>query len=247
MSGTAKNVQRNLKKLLTLCPPPEIVALHTVTKTQNMRTKSILAVAAILATGAVASMAQSNVYSLNVVGYVNITVPANTKIMIANQLNTTNNTLAGVLPTAPDGAQFNKFNSGFTTYTFDELEPGWLPDGNVSLAPGEGGFFQSPIATTLTFVGEVKQGSLTNTLPIGVKVIRGSIVPQAGTASALGIVGEDGDQINVYNGGFTTYTYDELEPGWLPSEPSFTVGQGFFYQKSSTALNPNWVRNFTVQ
>lgn len=212
-----------------------------------MRTKSILAVAAILATGAVASMAQSNVYSLNVVGYYNVVAPANTKILIANQLNTTNNTLAGIIPNPPPLSSFFKFNSGYTAYTFDDVDLTWLPDGNTTLAPGEGGFFISPEATTLTFVGEVKQGSLTNTLPVGIKVLRGSIVPQGGTATALGIPAEPLDTLFTFSGGFTAYSFDDVDLVWLPSEPNLAVGQGFFYQKANGNVQPNWVRNFTVQ
>lgn len=212
-----------------------------------MRTKSLLAVAAILATGAVASFAQSNVYSLNVVGYYNVPVAANQKVLIANQLNTANNTLAGIIPNPPPLSSFFKFNSGYTAYQFDDLDLVWTPDGNATLAPGEGGFFISPVATTLTFVGEVKQGSLTNTLPLGVKVLRGSIVPQAGTATALGIPGEAFDTLFTFNGGFSTYVFDDLDLVWSPSEPALSVGQGFFYQKANSATNPNWVRNFTVQ
>jgi len=212
-----------------------------------MRTKTLILAAAVAAAGVVSSMAQSNVYSLNVVGYYNVVAPANTKILLANQLNTTNNTLGGVIPNPVPLSTFFKFNSGYTAYTFDDVDLVWLPNGTVSLAPGEGGFFISPSATTLTFVGEVKQGSLTNTLPLGVKVLRGSIVPQAGTATQLGIPGEAFDTMFTFNGGFTTYTFDDVDLVWLPSEPNLSVGQGFFYQKAPSALNPNWVRNFTVQ
>src|SRR6267142_1053774 len=116
-----------------------------------MRTKTLLA--AVLAAGVAASaVAQSNVYSLNVVGYYNVSMGAGQKVLLGNQLNTTNNTLAGVIPNPPPLSQFFKFN----------------------------GFFISLVAATLTFVGEVRQGSLTNTLPKGIKVLRTSIVPQAG-------------------------------------------------------------------
>jgi len=213
-----------------------------------MRTKALLCAAA-LAAGIATSMAQSNVYSLNVVGYYNIPIAANQNYVIANQLNTTNNTLASLLAVAPDGAQFQKFNGSWVSSTYDELAPGWLPDGNATLNPGEGGFFRSPVATTLTFVGEVLQGNLTNTLPINTYVIRSSMVPQAGLISAdLKLAAEDGDQIQTWNGnGWTSATYDELAPGWLPAEPNIPIGAAFFFHKASTSQNSTWVRNFTVQ
>jgi hypothetical protein len=212
-----------------------------------MRTKALLGLAA-LAACAVTASAQSNVYSLNVVGYYNIPVPANQLVMIANQLNTTNNTIASLLPSVPPGSQINKDNGGYTTYTFDDLDLVWLPDGNATLNPGEGAFFKAPSAYTITFVGEVLQGSLTNTLPINALAIRSSMVPQAGAATTvLGIPAEPGDQINKYANGYTTYTFDDLDLVWLPSEPSMAVGEAFFYKKSPTATNSRWVRNFTVQ
>ena len=216
-----------------------------------MITKTLLCLAA-LAAGAATSMAQSNVYSLNVVGYINVTIPAGQYSMIANQLNTTNNTLASLIPTAPDGTVFYKYSgSGYTISTYDELTPGWLPDGNSTLNPGEGGFILNKSASplTITFVGEVMQGTLTNSLPTGY-AIRSSIVPQAGTLTTLGLdstVVEDGDNLYVYNNGYTIYNYDALTPGWLPSEPTINVGQSFFYLKPPTSTKHTWTRTFTVQ
>jgi len=209
-----------------------------------MRTKTLIVAAAALAAGLASTMAQA-VYSQNVVGYVNIPVPANTKVLIANQLNTTNNTIGSLLPNVAPNSQLFKFNNGYTAYGFDELDLVWTPDGNATMNPGEGAFFITPQATTLTFVGEVRQGSLTNTLPTGVKVLRSSIVPQAGLISTtLGLPAEANDQLFTFNGGFTAYGFDELDLVWSPSEPNIAVGQAFFYTKAGT--QNNWVRNFTV-
>ena len=200
---------------------------------------------------AASAVAQSNVYSLNVVGYYNVVTPANKKIMLGNQLNTTNNTLAGIIPNPPPSSQFFKFNGGFAAYSFDDVDLVWLPDGNVSLAPGEGGFFISPVNNTITFVGEVRQGSLTNTLPKNTKVLRASIVPQAGLVSTdLGLPGEPNDQMFTWdnvNGGYTAYSFDDVDLVWLPSQPNIAVGGAFFYLKNSANNGTNWIRNFTVQ
>jgi hypothetical protein len=213
-----------------------------------MRTKALLFAAA-LAAGAATSMAQSNVYSLNVVGYANVTVPGTGSkfYMIANPLNTTNNNISHVLASAQDGDQFYKYNGGYTTYTYDGLAMAW--DGDTSLNPGEGGFYHNSTATpfTITFVGEVLQGSLTNPIPINAFAIRSSMVPQSGGVSTvLGFPAEDGDQIYVYNGGYTTSTYDGLAAAW-DVEPTPAVGQAFFTHKASTSTINQWVRNFTVQ
>jgi hypothetical protein len=211
-----------------------------------MRTKTLLGLAA-LAAGAATAVAQSNVYSLNVVGYINVTAPANQLVMIANQLNTTNNTIGSLIPAGPPGAQLYKYNGGYTAYTFDDVDLVWLPNANATLNPGEGCFYKSPSATTLTFVGEVLQGSLTNTLPINLLAMRSSIVPQQGKITTdLLAPAEPGDQLYRYAGGYTAFTFDDVDLVWLPSEPTINVGEGFFYKKSSTATQSRWVRNFTV-
>jgi hypothetical protein len=225
-----------------------------------MRTKTALTCVAALAAGVATSMAQSNVYSLNVVGYYNVTVGHGQKIMIANQLNTTNNTIGSLLvpPMVGNNDSLFKFaNGGFSPSQYSTDDGQWDPDPSVSLNPGEAAFFinAQPGTETLTFVGEVLQGSLTNTLPLGTKVLRSSIVPQTGLISTdLGVPYDNNDNLFVYNtvqnsGGYTPYQYSTDDGQWDPSEPVINVGQGFFYVKAPTA-NPadaNWVRNFTVQ
>jgi hypothetical protein len=206
-----------------------------------------LVCAATLAAGLASSMAQSNVYSLNVVGYYNVPCTANQLVMIANQLNTTNNTLAGLIPNGPADAQVFKFNGGYSAYLFDDVDLNWENGSSVTLNPGEGCFYKSPTATTLTFVGEVLQGTLVNTLPINSLSIRSSIVPQQGLITTdLKVPGEADDQAYVYNNGYTVFTFDDLDLAWEP-EPTINVGQSFFYRKAATSVSSSWIRSFTVQ
>jgi hypothetical protein len=220
--------------------------------TQKMRTKTLVCAAALATALATSAMAQSNVYSLNVVGYYNVPITPNQFYLVGNQLNTTNNTLGGVIPNPPPGSQFQVFaNGGFTAYTFDEFDLAWVPNPNASLAPGQGGYFKSPVATTVTFVGEVPQGHLVNTPFIkGQIVVRASMVPQAGNPNSLKIPVEPGDQIQMFNNGFTAFTFDEFDLIWTPGDPNgplINVGQAFFYRKAPTATQTNWIRDFTVQ
>src|ERR1051325_5759540 len=87
--------------------------------------------------------------------------------VVANQLSTGSNTLAEVVPVAPDFSQFYHWsNGGYTFSTFDPALPGWDAP-TLSLAPGEGGFIRNPTASplTLTFVGEVLTPRLPLSLP----------------------------------------------------------------------------------
>jgi len=206
-----------------------------------------LVCAAALAAG-LATAAAQNVYSLNVVGYYNIPVAAGQMVTIANQLNTTNNTLAALLPDGPPAANLFKYAGGYSAYVFDDLDMEWQPTGDATLNPGEGAFFLSPVATTLTFVGEVLQGNLQNTLPVGVLALRSSMVPQAGLISTdLGLPAEAADNLFLYSGGYVAYVFDDLDMEWQPSEPTVAVGQAFFYLKAAGNVSSTWTRNFTVQ
>jgi hypothetical protein len=211
-----------------------------------MRTKALLC-AAVVAAGLASSMAQSNVYSLNVVGYYNMPVGANQLVLIANQLNTTNNSIGSLIPTGPPDAVLYKFAGGYTGYQFDDVDLVWYPNALATMNPGEAVFYKSPVATTLTFVGEVLQGSLVNPLPTSTLVLRSSIVPQQGLITTdLGVPAEPDDVMYTFAGGYTGYQFDDVDLVWYPTQPTISVGQGFFYKKAGSA-STSWVRNFTVQ
>jgi hypothetical protein len=130
----------------------------------------------------------AQVYSQNVVGYVNLTI-SNKFTMIANPLNGPggSNTLGQILPNVTPGAGIYKFNG--TTFegkvTFIAPGTGWLGgtgNGTV-LAPGSGAFIQIDGATaatpsTITFVGEVADGNTSVTIPSGFS-IASSVLPVA--------------------------------------------------------------------
>ena len=210
-----------------------------------MRTKTLLLTAALVAVGAASSMAQ--VYSQNAVGYVNVTLAPGFNL-IANPLIAPVNTLGALIPLTADGSQFYKFTpgSGFATFTFDGLDNVWTPNGNVALAPGEGGFFNNPTAgsLTVTFVGDVSQGTLTTALPMGFS-IASSKVPQTANVNVLGVPGDDGDQLFKFvpGTGYQTFTFDGLDNAWTPSSPVINVGESFFINKT---IARSWTRVFSV-
>ncbi|MGC8742778.1 MAG: hypothetical protein ACP5T0_02720 [Verrucomicrobiia bacterium] len=213
-----------------------------------MKTKALILTAAVAVAGAIAASAQT-VYSVNVVGYVNVTIKPGFNL-IANPLNTTNNTIAALLPNVPGGTMLFKYVSGqgYSVYTFDDLDMAWTPNGNATLNPGEGAFIRNPTSSdfVITFVGEVLQGSLTNTLPVGFS-IKSSMVPQQGAVdSVLQFPAQGGDFIYKYipGQGYNVYTFDDLDLVWTPSSPIINVGEAFFVRRSSAG---SWVRNFNVQ
>jgi hypothetical protein len=211
-----------------------------------MRTKTLIVQSALSAAGVATSMAQ--VFSVNAVGYVNLAVPPGFSL-IANQLNAPTNTLAALLPTVAAGTTIYKFNG--TTYdisTFDDLDNAWAPNGNTTLNPGEGAFIRNPTAAaiTLTFVGEVPTGALSNPLPAGFS-IRSSQVPQAGKLSTdLAYKAAAADTVYQFNnatGAYVINTFDDLDNAWAPAEPTLKVGEAFFIKKTAAGT---WDRTFNV-
>lgn len=209
-----------------------------------MRTKTILLTAALVAAGVASSMAQSNVYSLNVVGYVNTVIPASGFTMVNTPLDSGNNVASNLFPTVANGTIIYSFtaSSGFSPDVYDN---GWSVP-NFSLQPGSAYFYFNPTASavTNTFVGTVLQGTNTNSLANGFSLV-GSIFPTSGTVDTnLGMPTVNGTIVYTFLSsavGYTSYVYDN---GWVPSSPVISVGQGFFvFQPAAT----NWVQGFTVQ
>ena len=235
-----------------------------------MRTKTLLLSSLLGALSGLSMMAQStNVYSLNAVGYINVTLPSGFSIIADQLIATPNNEIGNVLP-APqdgtfDGTKLYKFSGagGYKIYTLDsaqansyDFNPGQNDPGtNVTLNPGEAAFFNNNSGATLsvTFVGTVPQGTNTVAIGTGFNLIS-SPVPQSGlVTTTLGFPvdfvngNQDGDKLYLYNAGYTIYTVNSgLSSGWgvnANNEPSVNVGQGFFYLAQAPV---SWTRVFSV-
>jgi len=231
-----------------------------------MRTKTLV-LTALSSLSALGLMAQTstNVYSLNAVGYINVTVPPGFSIVadqlwasggnaVSNVVNDTSGVYDGVtyFKWTGTGFNFDTANAGFAAST-----GGWPGGGTDTLNPGEAAWFQNPNNTnlTFTFVGTVPQGTNSVALHTGFNMIS-SIVPQAGALSTdLGFtnvnVGDtafvwdptgkqyvNGGQ-GVVDSGFGTGYNNE----WSGGEPSLAVGQGFWYQATAPVT---WTRVFSV-
>jgi hypothetical protein len=238
-------------------------------KHKHMRTKTLLLTAALSAAGLATSMAQ--VYSVNAVGYVNQTVPANGLAILAIPLNGTNNNVNTTL-WLPNGFD------GTTMYRFDDLQQnyqnaitwfegfGWAGDEfNPVVNPGEGIWIQNTAAQALpiTFVGEVPAGTLNNPIPGGNALkLASSVVPKnlplgrAGSAATLGFPSADSDNIFIFDPATQSYkevyTYFDPPGVWAsanpddpgPDGPTIAPGTGFWSQKVGAPAT--WTQTFSV-
>lgn len=220
-----------------------------------MRTKILLTVAAALAAGLVSSNAQ--VYSANIVGYVNVVTPAGAPAAIENPLDAGNNSLTNVLANAPKGTVVSIWNgAGFTSASRALFGAGaWSAGaGTNMIPPGVGFFITTPEAYTNTFVGTVVPGvGATNSMALtgGSVYLVGSTLPVSGTITNsvdqgpntlnLGSSMPKGTIISIWNGnGYTSYSRALFGAGNWSGNPTINVGESFFLTPGS---NTNWVQS----
>jgi len=224
-----------------------------------MRTKTLLLIAAVAATGAATSMAQ--VFSVNAVGYVNKTIPASGFAMISNPLKAATNTIDALFTGVPAGTQIYVYTpgKGYDVGTFDDLDNSFGPTvGPMQLLPGQGVFVKNPTAQplTITFVGEVPQGTLNTPMVAGLQIVS-SQVPQAGTPADLSFPNKiaqgltAGDQVYKFvtndpvpanNQKYLVATFDDLDDNW--DKPiNFDVGEAVFIKLAKPVT---WTRQFNV-
>jgi len=236
-----------------------------------MRTKALVLTAALVAVGALSSMAQSNVYSLNVVGYVNVPLVSGYTLVTA-QLSGTNNSIATVMGASfPSGVAVFKWNAASqslgnadTWYNTDVAPAaGWYDSNNnpstTTLSLGESFFVNSPVATNVTFIGTVSQATNTVAIGIGYSFV-GLPVPLSAdltTNSTYTLPSIPGLALFTFN--TTAQSYDNaityydtsVAPvaGWYDSNNNPAsiipkVGQGFLLNSTVTG---SWKPSFTVQ
>jgi hypothetical protein len=223
-----------------------------------MRTKTLLLTAALGAAGIATSMAQ--VFSVNAVGYVNTTLLPGFNL-ISNPLNNTaGNTIENLFGTGfqagvPAGTivyYFNPTTDAFVIASYEALFGVFDPPTAASqvVAPGEGVFvfLGGNANATVTFVGEVPQGTASNQqIPPGFS-IKGSTVPTAGPITGMNFPAADGDIVYEWNPTTDSYvisTFQALFGGWDPQVPNIDVGEAFWVNKTGNAAVA-WNRDFNV-
>jgi hypothetical protein len=206
-----------------------------------MRTKTILLSAAAVVAGFLSVQAQSNVYSVNIVGYVNTPLATNALELVQNPLSDGTNTLNSTMFNLGVGSVAYVWNgSGYTASS--RVKAGWNPD--LSVPTGVGMFVKRQGAVgTNTYVGQVVANvgsSVTNNLAAGVTTLVGSLIPWADSLNGtnLGLAGApNGSSLYKWNG--TGYTASsKAKAGWNPNL-TINVGESFFITPSSNYV---WVQ-----
>jgi len=216
--------------------------------------------AALTAAGALTSTAQ--VFSVNMVGYINLTIPPGFSL-IANQLNNTpDNKFSTLFPTATTANNIiiYKFNNALNAFDQDQLSGGvWSAGGNGTLNPGEGAFIFVPGASsfTATFVGEVQTGTSTVHQPLGFAIIS-SVIPQQGRVYDVSAPGDG--QVDLGNGvpssgqiwyqfvnSLNAYNQNQYSGGWsVEPGPLLNVGESAFVFTTGVGGVHDWTRTFNV-
>jgi hypothetical protein len=211
-----------------------------------MRTKTLLLTAVLGVAGVASTMAQSGaVYSQNTVGYVTLSLPSGFS-MIANPLNATTNDLNTILTNVPTSTiVYTYSSSGYTPSTF--RGGAWHPD--QVLNPGSGAFISLPSAASITFVGQVPTGSLSQPVPVGFS-IQSIPIPVSVNLDSTNVTGTPlltpGNTDIVYeyqnSGGYVPHTY--RNGAFHSTDFAPAVGESFFYLNNNAAFN--WNVTFNV-
>ena len=230
-----------------------------------MKIKSLLIAAATLAVGAISSQAQ--VYSQNVVGYVNLVCSNGYNLInipIDYDGTGTNNNVTTIIGTnVPNGSQILAWNASVGSYASANIfgptakipAPHW--GSSVSYNPGQGLFFFNPSNSpvVITFAGTVLQGGLTNgyVTKAGYSLAGSQFPVVGGITSTYGYVPVNGDYVLTWNP--STHAFNSANiygptakipaPHWGSGEPQLGVAQGCFLYTTNTA--PVWGTNFVIQ
>jgi len=194
-------------------------------------------------------MAQA-VYSVNIVGYINKTLPTGLS-MVANQLNATPNNSVAQLFGAPAGpvTVFKFTGTGYAQAAYDP-DAGWDGGGtSIVLNPGQGAFVDNASGgpLPLTFVGEVQLSSTVN-IHKGLDVYS-SVIPRAGTLDTLGFPTPTAT-LTVFKFNGSGYDQSQYDPdaGWQTANglpPAVAISDAFFIDNSAETTLP-WTVNFSV-
>lgn len=230
-------------------------------------TKTLILSAAALAAGLAAASAQ--VYSANVVGYINLTMTPGYNLF-CNQLTNGNNSLnVAFVNGAVEGMQVMTLTTNATGgYKFDDADQyyegyGWYMADGVTpstrvLVPGRGYLCNNQTSTnvTITLVGDVPQGTIATAITGG-NGFYGTPFPVVSGLSTNGFPQVEGMQYATFTGYPPPAKYSSFDQyyegyGWYkadgvtPTDPAPNVGQGFLINNQG-GNSTNWIMTFTVR
>jgi hypothetical protein len=209
-----------------------------------MKAKTLLIAAATLAVGAITSQAQ--VYSQNIVGYINVQLTNSSGYtMICNQLDSdgtgTNNSIYNVVGTnVPVNTTVLAWSgSGFLQSKWTGVK--WTINNQTftnCMNPGSGFFVNCPAQTNITVVGSVIQG--TNYLPVkaGYQIVSPLAPVAGGIQTVNGYSPNVNDTVLVWGGsGYVQHKWTGSI--WTAGQPAYNVGQAFFLNASAANVWTN--------
>ena len=207
---------------------------HYGHNTNTTMKKALLITAAALAASVISSEAQ--VYSQNVVGYVNQPIlgsGAGKYNLISNPLNGTDNSISNLVQNPTDGTIVYFWKGGgfgLTQFAFGS----WDSNATNTIAPGAGVFVATTGNFTNTFTGTVLTSS-TNVFSSGYSIVS-SQFPVNGNADSLGLTSVLADGDLVYKWNFATQGYVLYQwafgawsgPGNSTNPPTINIGEAVF-------------------
>ncbi len=188
--------------------------------------------------------------SANVMGYTKITIPSNQYVLVSLDFENTNNTINDLFGDLPTGAQVSTWDIAGQSYvTFAKTRGGWGTGGTNKIEIGSGIFLKLPAdsqETTLLSGDVPNEGTSTVSVVSGYKLL--AYPYPAGIAftnTSLAKDGISGDQLSIWNNGWTTYA--RTRGGWSSevNDLQLEVGQAFFYN-SSSARDVDEIRPYSI-
>jgi hypothetical protein len=216
---------------------------------------AILPLACVIA--ATSAIAQGNIYSINIVGYINLSLSPGDNL-IANQLddglgNSISDVFSppGSVSTVLTGSTFTEWDSALNAFKPLSVFDGASWTINYTLAPnGIGGVFNSPAAQTVTTIGSVVNFNVTSisgytfTPPVrGPGRYLLSLAAPVSGATFSDVIGRNplaGDSVELLNAPTQTYTITTFDgSSWSNGDPILTqVDESAFYDLQVPPMVP---------
>jgi hypothetical protein len=216
-----------------------------------MKTITPLTVAPVLLASVITSQAQvTDNPAQYIIGYVKVPLAAGYNL-VANQLDvdgtgTNNSIYTSVGTQLPPNTTVLAWNgSGFSASKLTSAGKWTLNTAVVTNAvnPGYGFFVDTPVATNVTFIGNVLTATNTYNISQGYQVMSPIAPVAGGIGTALGYVPDKNDVALIWNGaGYSQHKYSGST--WTAGEPTFSAGEAVFFD---AATNTSWTESLNSQ